>query len=547
MGLADIASKMMVSGCLVWATIGGAVLLFPVSILCYGFYTIHVLMRKNELTFTRFDSRSFKEIWQLVSAQKGIRPKLASLLICISDKRFVGDWQKHSARARFWAFFLANTGVLWFCFAIALAKKLSTCLVLNWTTGPVNAVFLMIIYWFDTITGVILRGHRDHVCNFSGACTNISNGLAITLAALPIILPEDWVPSWVKGPIVMFLLTAGTAVQAIVAMLEPAKGFYTMVKNILSQCGLIALAGPLVAMLRGAKAALLARAERIMQGRTKAAAKKDLQSQAQKETSADAKKDRKASSELTEEEKHQRALQEAFMQEVLQDDDELLGNRSDSSDEEMAGPITGEHAKVCLQCGKRTRKAEREACKRCGSTEDWVVKGSPRGGAHTPEGQSGAPLAQPSSHELEKAWKVEDEGRHHDSSTIFDPSEPHPAILFENSPIEIQYQNESTISRSSSAIERGEPREPGEPTPRDVKEYKQKLIREAEDLLLSMHNVLRLKTSGGFPSGTKTGSMAEPSKTKNINEEQRRDLAGKFLIFCLDRLHVINSGPVHST
>lgn len=57
--------------------------------------------------------------------------------------------------------------------------------------------------------------------NLSQSLAALSNLFAIILAALPTILSKDKVPSFVGGPAVMLATTAGTAVMAVFAFLDP--------------------------------------------------------------------------------------------------------------------------------------------------------------------------------------------------------------------------------------------------------------------------------------------------------------------------------------
>ena len=41
------------------------------------------------------------------------------------------------------------------------------------------------------------------------------------LASLPVILPEDLLPDWIEGPLVMWITIAGTTVMAVTAALNP--------------------------------------------------------------------------------------------------------------------------------------------------------------------------------------------------------------------------------------------------------------------------------------------------------------------------------------
>lgn len=61
-------------------------------------------------------SRSFKEIWVDLKGHgnltsiKGIKRKFSFAFIAVMDMRIRGDWAKKNAEAKFWGFFLGNTG-----------------------------------------------------------------------------------------------------------------------------------------------------------------------------------------------------------------------------------------------------------------------------------------------------------------------------------------------------------------------------------------------------------------------------------------------------
>jgi hypothetical protein len=47
-GIADHASKLMVSGCLHWAALGTAVLMLPIILVSFGFWKIKKLVKEGE-------------------------------------------------------------------------------------------------------------------------------------------------------------------------------------------------------------------------------------------------------------------------------------------------------------------------------------------------------------------------------------------------------------------------------------------------------------------------------------------------------------------
>ena len=50
-GIADHASKAMVSGCLVWATIGSVLLMVPITIVIFAYLKIKKLIREGKFLF----------------------------------------------------------------------------------------------------------------------------------------------------------------------------------------------------------------------------------------------------------------------------------------------------------------------------------------------------------------------------------------------------------------------------------------------------------------------------------------------------------------
>jgi len=95
---------------------------------------------------------------------------------------------------RFWAI------AVW-----VLTKKLFTALTKQMLDGKQNAVANIVIYSIDLLIFVVFRPFRDNVVNYSQILAASSNILGVIIAALPIILPDDMIPSWISGPIVMMI------------------------------------------------------------------------------------------------------------------------------------------------------------------------------------------------------------------------------------------------------------------------------------------------------------------------------------------------------
>ena len=282
-GIVDTASKAMTSGCLEWAFLGSFLLCFPVVIVGYGFYRIRTLQKQGALAFTKNTKRTFKEFWSDLQSHKGLRHKLSFLFVAIHDLRFAGEWAKKTKSAKFWGFFVANTGPYWFCFTFVLVKKICTPLLLNWTDGAFNAVAVAAIFWIDGFIFFCLSGHRDHAVNWSCALTAIGNGLAATMTAIQVILPSDLVPSWVTSPLVMFCMLGSTAVSGLQAMMDPVMQAFAFFKAVDIWTCLPALIAPIYPALKAAIPFLKARIERIFQMRVKNRAKADLHHEAMKD------------------------------------------------------------------------------------------------------------------------------------------------------------------------------------------------------------------------------------------------------------------------
>ena len=93
-GIADAASKAMISGCLLWASVGSILLACPFAIVLYGFLTIRNLKKEDMLVFMKNPSRTFKEFWSDLKSHHGLRHKMSFAIIAISEARFVGQWAK---------------------------------------------------------------------------------------------------------------------------------------------------------------------------------------------------------------------------------------------------------------------------------------------------------------------------------------------------------------------------------------------------------------------------------------------------------------------
>ena len=224
-GLVDVSVKLVQTPCWLWVLAGVAVMAAPIGILTFGLYKCWVLQAEGSFTFGAYPHRSVRQIYEDAWRATGLHRKVMTLLVDLHDKRYRGDWAKKSDDAKFWGFFLANTGHLWFCFCFPLVKKVFTAVFVNVTLPSVNASMMLVLFWIDAITGLIFRGHRDHVVNFSNSASAVCNCGALLVASLPHIMPPDWVPGWVKGPYMILLTSVATAISALVALAGPLASF----------------------------------------------------------------------------------------------------------------------------------------------------------------------------------------------------------------------------------------------------------------------------------------------------------------------------------
>ena len=109
-------------------------------------------------------------------------------------------------KTQFWGFLMgAYSDRFWAIAVWVLTKKLFTALTKQMLDGKQNAVANIVIYSIDLLIFVVFRPFRDNVVNYSQILAASSNILGVIIAALPIILPDDMIPSWISGPIVMMI------------------------------------------------------------------------------------------------------------------------------------------------------------------------------------------------------------------------------------------------------------------------------------------------------------------------------------------------------
>ena len=239
----------------------------PISVICFGIYTCRRLVQAGEFSFNKFETKGLGAAYRDARSSHSCRGGMMSLFISLHDMRFKGDWAKKSDEAKTFGFFLANTAGLWFCFAIPLLKKIACALCANVALPTINATLMTAIYWTDVVCSVYFRGHRDGVVNFSGALVALGNGCSVLLAALPMLLPPEWLPSWISGPYVIMLTSAMTAISALVALIGPISdalsGSARAIAVALKYGGCLAMLRPVTALVNALRVSMVARFQRI--------------------------------------------------------------------------------------------------------------------------------------------------------------------------------------------------------------------------------------------------------------------------------------------
>jgi hypothetical protein len=125
--------------------------------------------------------------------------------------------------------------------------------------------------------------------NFTGALQTLGNGASVLLLALPTLVPPEFLPEWISGPVVIFLMTACTGLAAMAALLEPVSALFStsgkVLVTALQHAGCFAMAAPLMALLNAMRTTVMARFQRIFFTRGKAKMKQMLERQAKRRAS----------------------------------------------------------------------------------------------------------------------------------------------------------------------------------------------------------------------------------------------------------------------
>ena len=272
-GLADTMCALLRVRCLGWKLFGLAwFLLGPVTFTVISTLKVRRLVTKDQtLKFHPSPQRSLVTMWQEIRELPGMMPKILQLFIYGMEIRFNGGWRKQGEEASFWGFLMgAYTDSFWAIFSWVLFKKLLAALNKHLLEGGHNAVVNIVLYTLDLCLFVWKWPFRDNMVNFSQMLAAVSNLMAIIVAALPMLLPENMIPEFIRGPVVMWITIAGTTVLTIAAAFDPlwsALGFVAVIGGrVTSCCNIGGAGGTLIANLR---ATLWVRFQMICLGRLK--------------------------------------------------------------------------------------------------------------------------------------------------------------------------------------------------------------------------------------------------------------------------------------
>ena len=286
--ISDTGAAVVTVDCVAWKVIGALWLMVgPVLFIIVSGYRIHTLVKGSKtLGFNKSPTHSLQSMFHGLREAPGCAAKGSQAFIYLMDIRFTGGWAKKDDAAKFWGWLLAAyTDGFLPLISWLLAKKVFNAINKNWLDGKYNAMAHVFIYSMDVVLFVIVRPFRDQTVNFSQILGSISNLLGILVAALPILTP-DFVPAWFDGTLVMMISSAGTAVMALQALMDP---FFKLTGTAFAMTGQArqALSGCRSCNVGGICAsvgtALWVRIQKIMLGRTKAAANRKLVSEKARE------------------------------------------------------------------------------------------------------------------------------------------------------------------------------------------------------------------------------------------------------------------------
>ena len=154
-GLCDVSGKLLLSGCPVWVTLGTLIISASFAFILFALWKIHHLIKREALQWNKFEHRTVKQIYTDAMAMPGLLAKFLSFFVSIHERRFLGEWSIDK-NANLWGFLLAETGALYYCFALRMGKIILVAMVLNLEIPSMPLVppfILLFLYFFGTIEG----------------------------------------------------------------------------------------------------------------------------------------------------------------------------------------------------------------------------------------------------------------------------------------------------------------------------------------------------------------------------------------------------------
>jgi len=139
-GLCDVSLAMMTSACWIWQTVSAICLIFGIGIVAVGAYRIHTCIKACEIKWQKSNIKHPTKIREEFKQIASTTHKMSACFLIFFAMRFSGDWTKHSDKARFWGFLVANfSSTLWIYFSIKLAGKFLNAFVTNVIPGSFSA------------------------------------------------------------------------------------------------------------------------------------------------------------------------------------------------------------------------------------------------------------------------------------------------------------------------------------------------------------------------------------------------------------------------
>ena len=249
----------MLSGCPVWVTLGALIISASFAFILFALWKIHHLIKSEALQWNKFEHRTVKQIYTDAMAMPGLMTKFLSFFVSVHERRFLGEWSIER-NANLWGFLLAETGALYYCFALRMGKMILVAIVLNLEMPSMPLVppfILLFLYFFGAIEGFMLWSNRDSWTNKGEALMAVGNFLVVLIMVLQVAVEEDRLPPGLAGPVGIWLTCATTSMSMIVALAEPVLNIFQgplgttlgAIQKGLSKLGLGHMARPVVHFL----------------------------------------------------------------------------------------------------------------------------------------------------------------------------------------------------------------------------------------------------------------------------------------------------------